>query len=102
MYRLIASYHHPEDHDALVAHYRDVHAKLGAKLPGLRSFGWGVCETSDGTKPAHALIAVLDWDTKEAALAALGSSAGKEAIDDLANFAQAGVDLEFQEVHVEV
>lgn len=102
MYRLTASYAHPADPDALVAHYRDVHAKLGAKLPELRSFGWGVCETPDGTKPAHALVAVLDWDTKEAALAAFDSPAGKEAVADLQNFAQAGVDLEFQEVQKEV
>jgi uncharacterized protein (TIGR02118 family) len=102
MYRLTASYAHPEDHEAFVAYYRDVHAKLGAKLPDLRAFSWGVCETPDGTKPAHALVAVLDWATKEAALAALDSPAGKEAVADLPNFAQAGVDMEFQEVREEV
>jgi uncharacterized protein (TIGR02118 family) len=102
MYRLTASYAHPADHDAFVEHYRDIHAKLGAQLPGVRAFSWGVCETPDGTKPAHALVAVLDWDTKEAALAAFESPAGKEAVADLANFAQAGVDLEFQELRTEV
>lgn len=101
MYRLTASYHQPEDLDALVAHYRDVHAKLGAKLPDLRAFGWGVTEKPDGTKPAHALVAVLDWDTKEAALAALASPIGEEAVADLANF-EVDVDLEFHEVHEEV
>lgn len=101
MYRLTASYAHSDDDDALLAHYRDVHAKLGAKLPDLRSFSWGACETPDGTKPAHALVAVLDWDSKEAALAALDSPAGKEAVADLQNFA-AGVDLEFQKVRTEV
>lgn len=102
MYRLTANYAHPEDHDAFVAYYRDVHAKLGAKLPGLRAFSWGVCETADGTRPAHALVAVLDWDTKDAAMAALDSPAGKEAVADLPNFAQAGVDMQFQELHEEV
>ena len=102
MYRLIANYAHPADHDAFVAHYRDVHAKLAAKLPDLRAFGWGVCETPDGSRPAHALIAVLDWDSKEVAQASLGSPAGEEAVADLANFAQAGVDMEFLEVTEEL
>jgi uncharacterized protein (TIGR02118 family) len=102
MYRLTASYAHPADHDAFVTHYRDVHARLAAKLPDLRSFSWGVCETPDGTKPAHALVAVLDWDSKDVAQASLGSPAGEEAVGDLANFAQAGVDMEFQEVREEV
>ncbi|WP_433787690.1 EthD family reductase [Actinomycetospora sp. CA-101289] len=97
-YRLTATYAHPTDHDAFVAHYRDVHAPLVAKLPDLRSFSWGVSETPDGTRPAHALVAVLDWDTREAAQAALSSAEGEAAVGDLPNFAQAGVNLEFQEV----
>lgn len=102
MYRLTASYAHPADLDAFVTHYRDVHAKVATKLPDLRAFSWGVCETPDGTKPAHALVAVLDWDSKDAALASLDSPAGKEAVADLQNFAQAGVDMEFQEIRQEV
>lgn len=98
MYRLTASYHHPADMDAFVAHYRDVHAPLANDLPDLRSFTWGVCETPDGSKPPHALIAVLDWDSKEAAQASLDSEPGKKAVADLENFAQAGMDMEFQEV----
>lgn len=101
-YRLTAAYAHPADHDAFVAHYRDVHAPLAAKLPDLRSFTWGVCETPDGTRPAHVLVAVLDWDSREAAQAALSSAAGEAAVGDLPNFAQAGVDLEFQEVNTSV
>lgn len=97
-YRLTASYHHPADKDAFVAHYRDVHAPLALTLPDLRSFTWGVSETPDGSQPAHALVAVLDWDSKDAALASLDSEAGKAAVADLENFAQAGVDLEFQEI----
>ncbi|MDL5158632.1 EthD family reductase [Actinomycetospora termitidis] len=102
MYRLTASYHHPADRDAFVTHYRDVHAKLAAKLPDVRSFSWGVCETPDGSQPPHALVAVLDWDSKEAAQASLGSEEGQAAVADLDNFAQAGVDMEFQELTSEV
>ena len=41
-------------------------------------------------------------DSKEAAQASLGSPQGEEAVGDLANFAQAGVDMQFQEVRQEV
>ena len=102
MYRLTATYHHPEDSDAFVAHYRDTHAKLAAKLPDLRSFTWGPCEAGEGGRSVHALIAVLDWDSKEAAEASLGSAEGQAAVADLGNFAQAGVDMQFQEVVKEV
>ncbi|GAA4826375.1 hypothetical protein GCM10023201_11290 [Actinomycetospora corticicola] len=97
-YRLTASYHHPADKEKFVAHYRDTHAPLAAKLPDVRSFTWGVCETPDGSQPAHALVAVLDWDSKEAAQASLGSEPGQAAVADLDNFARAGVDMEFQEI----
>ena len=101
-YRLIAAYAHPVDHDAFVAHYRDVHAPLAAKLPDVRSFTWGLCETPDGSQPRHALVAVVDWDTREAAQAALSSEVGQAAVADLQNFATAGVDMEFVEVNTSV
>lgn len=97
-YRLIAAYAHPADREAFVAHYRDVHAPLAAKMPDLRSFTWGLCETPDGSRPPHALVAVLDWDSREAAQAALSSEEGAAAVADLENFAQAGVDMQFVEV----
>ena len=101
MYRLTASYAHGDD-DAIVAHYRDTHAGLAGALPDLRAFTWGPCETPDGSRPAHVLVAVLDWDDRDTALASLDSPAGKAAVADLENFAQAGVDLEFQEVRTVV
>ncbi len=48
------------------------------------------------------MIAVLQWDSKDDALAALASPTGEAAIADLANFAGAGVDIELGEVQVEV
>ena len=101
MYRLTASYAHGADDaadQAIVSHYRDTHAPLAAKLPDLRAFTWGACETPDGSRPAHAIVAVLDWDSREQATAALSSEAGKAAVADLDNFAQAGVALEFYDV----
>ena len=51
-----------------------------------------------GRGPAHFAIAVLHWDTKQDALAALASPPGEAAIADFANFAGAGVDIELGEV----
>ena len=38
MYQLTALYSHPEDPAAFDKHYREVHAVLAAKLPGLQKF----------------------------------------------------------------
>lgn len=90
MYRLIATYDHPADPDGFVAHYRETHAELTKKMPKLRNFEWGLCETLDGSKPPHFLVAVLDWDCKQDAVDALGSPAGTAASADVANFAAPG------------
>ncbi len=44
----------------------------------------------------------MQWESKEAALASLGSDAGQRAVADLANFAEAGCEMQFGEVTVEV
>lgn len=97
MYRLVASYEHGDD-DTIVRHYRGTHAPLAAKMPGLRSFTWGVSETLDGAPAPHVLVATLEWDSREAAEAAFASDEGKAAVADLDNFARAGVSLEFYDV----
>ncbi|WP_245782839.1 MULTISPECIES: EthD family reductase [Amycolatopsis] len=83
-------YDRPAEPDAFVAHYRDVHAPLVAALPNLLAFEWGLCESPDGTTPDHFLIAVLDWESKDDALASLGTDAGRAAGADVANFAKPG------------
>lgn len=100
--RLTAVYAHPDNPDAFLDHYRTKHAPIARDFPKLRSFGWTVCETADGSRPPHFVIAVLQWDSKDDALAALASPTGEAAIADLANFAGAGVDIELGEVQVEV
>ncbi|GAY12275.1 EthD family reductase [Pseudonocardia sp. N23] len=93
-YQLTALYNHPSDVAAFDKHYDDVHAVLAAKLPDVRSFSISRPQPGpDGTKPDYHLIAVLVWDSAEAAGASLGSEAGKEAVADLDNFAGAGVTM---------
>jgi uncharacterized protein (TIGR02118 family) len=102
MYQLTASYAHPEDPEAFLEHYRTKHAPLGREFPKARFFGWTICETADESRPPHFLIAVVQWDSKEDALAALASPAGQAAVADLANFAGAGVDIDLGELQVEL
>ena len=75
-----------------------MHAPITGRLPDLASYTYGVCESPDGTRPEHFLVAVLDWATKEAALSALASPEGQEATGDLANSAQAGASPAFADV----
>lgn len=98
MYQLTVNYAHPDDPDAFLDHYRNTHAPIAAKFPTMRSYTWTICESLDGTKPAHFVIATLLWDSKADALADLGSEAGKAAVADVPKFAGAGADLEFGEV----
>lgn len=102
MYQLAVIYAHPESPDAFLEHYRTKHAPIARTFPKLRSYTWAVCETPDGSRPPHFAVARLAWDSKEDALAALGSPAGQAAVADLPNFASAGVDLELGEVIDEV
>ena len=99
-HQLTVLYHHPDDVAAFDRHYETTHAPMAGKLPGLRSYT--VCRPGpgpDGSRPAYHLIAVLTWDSEEALQAGMGSPAGQEAVADLGNFAQAGVDVMTGPVH---
>ncbi|GLZ50276.1 putative ethyl tert-butyl ether degradation protein EthD [Actinomycetospora sp. NBRC 106375] len=102
MYQLTAVYAHPQDPDSFVTHYRDTHAEIARALPDVQYYNWHVCETLDGTRPPYFLAAVIQWESKEHALASLDSEEGKRAVADLANFAQAGCEMQFGDVTVEV
>lgn len=102
MFRLTSHYHHPDDPEAFLEHYRSTHAPLVAKLPGIRSYGWGLAETTDGTTPSHFLVTVADWDSKDDLLAALASPEGQACAADVPKLNSAGVDVNFHEVTVAV
>ncbi|NHN55612.1 EthD family reductase [Calidifontibacter sp. DB0510] len=99
MYQLTVSYAHPQDPEAFLSHYEQVHLPLAAKFPRLVTASWQRCETLDGSQPPHFVIAQLCWETKEDALADMGTDEGKAVARDLRNFAQAGVDMDFGELN---
>jgi uncharacterized protein (TIGR02118 family) len=92
MVRLIALFDQPEDTDAFDAHYRDVHAPIVRRYPGLRDLRL-TRPSAAGRSPAPYLMAEMVFDTRADLDAALASDAGIESGRDLRNFAGAGVSL---------
>jgi len=94
MAKLVAMYKTPADAAAFDAYYFDRHLPLAKKIPGLRRYevNHGPVGTPRGPAPYH-LIAELTFDSFAALQHALGSPEGAAAAADVANFAQAGVEL---------
>ena len=94
MAKLVALYKKPADVAAFDAYYYSTHVPLAKKIAGLRRYevSVGPVATPQGESPFH-LVAVLGFDSMNALQQALGSPAGQATAADLANFAQAGVDL---------
>ncbi|WP_026928338.1 EthD family reductase [Granulicoccus phenolivorans] len=90
MFRIVVTYNHPENTDAFLEHYRTSHAVKAGKMPNLAGYTWGQCESLDGSRPEHFLVAVMDYESKEAAGASLGSPEGQAATADMADLPHAG------------
>ena len=94
MAKVIALYKKPADAAAFDAYYRSTHVPLAKTVPGLRGYqvSRGPIGTPAGEAPLH-LVAILEFDSMAAVQAALTSPEGVATAGDLANFAQAGVEL---------
>ena len=92
MVRLIALFDQPEETDAFDAHYRDVHAPIVRRYPGLRDLRLTRPKAVDRSTAPY-LMAEMSFDSREDLDAALSSEAGIESGRDLRNFAGAGVTL---------
>jgi uncharacterized protein (TIGR02118 family) len=92
--KLIALYKKPADATAFDAYYFGTHVPKAKKVPGLKRYevSAGLVGTPQGASPYH-LVAILGFDSTDALQRGLGSPEGQAAAGDLANFAQAGVDL---------
>ncbi len=72
-------------------YWRDTHAPLGARVPGVRGYVQNhVLPGDPQTQPPCDGIAELRFDSPEAFQAALGSPEGQAALEDLGNFCDAG------------
>ena len=94
MAQIIALYKKPQDAVAFDSYYFSKHVPLAKTVPGLRSYeiNAGPIGSAAGESPYH-LVAILGFDSMAAIQQALGSPQGQATAGDLANFAQAGVEL---------
>lgn len=94
MAKLVVLYKKPADAAAFDAYYFDKHVPLAKKIPGLVSYEVNAAPIASptGASPYH-LVATLEFGSMGALQQALGSSAGAAAAADVANFAQAGVEM---------
>lgn len=94
MAKLYAIYQQPADAAAFDAYYYDIHVPLAKKIPGLRSYEVTHGDVMGmGGKHGVYLVASLEFDSMAAISVALASEQGQATAADLANFAQAGVDI---------
>lgn len=94
MAQLVALYKKPANAAAFDDYYYSTHVPKAKKVPGLRRYqvSSGPVATPQGESPYH-LVALLEFDSLAAIQAGLTSPEGQATGADLANFAQAGVDL---------
>ena len=101
MIQLTVLYGHPQDPTAFDRHYREAHASLAKKIPGLKGF--------TSTKPTslapqeqspYYLIANLYFEHMGTFQVGLQSPEGQAAAGDLPNFATGGATLVVGEVEV--
>ncbi|MGB3770460.1 MAG: EthD family reductase [Rhodococcus sp. (in: high G+C Gram-positive bacteria)] len=97
MYRITIVYNQPHDSSAFDAHYRDTHLALVRAVPGVLKFAAGKCEAFGGQPPSAYLLAQMYFESADAAGAALSSTQGQAAADDLGNFADGGVTMLFSD-----
>jgi uncharacterized protein (TIGR02118 family) len=90
--KLIAVYDQPDDPDAFFKHYREVHAPLVKKTPGLRGlvFNRILGDALGGSAPC-AGIAEMDYPDRETFDAAMKSPQNQAVAKDLMSFAKGKV-----------
>ena len=94
MAKVLALYKKPADPAAFDAYYFGKHVPLAKTIPGLRGYQVSSGPVGGGAgDPGLHLVAVLEFDSIAAIQAALNSPQGVATAGDLANFAQAGVEL---------
>jgi uncharacterized protein (TIGR02118 family) len=94
MAKLVVLYKKAANAAAFNKHYTEVHAPLAKEIPGLRDYqiSRSVVGSPQGESP-YQLVAILTFDSLEDLRRGLSSPQGQAAAADLANFAQAGVEL---------
>jgi uncharacterized protein (TIGR02118 family) len=96
-YRALIQYDQPTDPEAFEEYYRNVHAPLAQKIPGLIRFEAGHAAPLGGDEAPY-LVVTLDFESGEAFAAGLQSPEGAAAVADMQNFATAGVRMSHYDI----
>jgi uncharacterized protein (TIGR02118 family) len=94
MAKLVVLYKKPADTAAFDSYYFSKHVPIAKKIPGLVSYevSAGAVASPGGASPYH-LVATLGFASMDAIQQAFASPEGGATARDLANFAQAGVEM---------
>ncbi|MCG0239890.1 MAG: EthD family reductase [Firmicutes bacterium] len=98
MVKLVALYRRPADPEAFDRHYREVHAPLAARMPGLRRMEVARVTGSPMGESPYYLMAEMYFDSLADLEAALSSPEGRAAGKDLMGFARDLVSLHIARV----
>ena len=92
--QLLVMYNQPADPEAFDSLYYGTHVPIFAKMPGVRNvtFSRSAIKGIVGN-PTTYLVAEVTFDSMAALEAGLASEAAQAAIEDLPNFAMAGVTI---------
>lgn len=91
MYKVTVLYNHPVDPDSFEKYYEETHTPIALKIPKLINFELTKFIDTPNGEQAFYRMAELCFATAEDMQAALTSAEGKDAVDDLENFASGGV-----------
>lgn len=86
MSKLIVLYKKPKDPAHFSKHFREVHAPLAQKMPGLRGFSYGPTRMLDGGEGAFFWMFVGTFDGLKAINDALASPEGQKVVADIPNY----------------
>lgn len=95
--KLIALYKRPEDENAFLDHYENVHAPLARKVPGLEKLVVNRVTGSPMGEAEYFLIAELHFPDRATFDAAMASEENRAAGKDLMSFAKGLVTILFAE-----
>ncbi len=98
MVKLVALYKKPADIAAFEKHYKEIHAPLAKKMPGLRKMEVSHMTGSPGGEPKFYMMAEMYFDNADALKTALASPEGKAAAKDVMSFAGDLIQMMFASV----
>ena len=98
MVKLVALYRRPADVNAFETHYREIHAPLARKMPGLKRLEVAHVTGAPAGEAKFYMMAELYFEDKSAMMAALASPEGKAAAKDVMGFAGDIIHMMFADV----